>query len=282
MKKILILLPLVLLFQATESQPSKRVLNNYFLKYATGVVSFPDLFIEPKLFGSIDSVQIIINDTTTFRVDFKKNKVSTVKSDSSKISFGYRLGRIANVQLESNDSIFSKFRIIHLFPFILVSNDGLQTIIYKGFGEINKTTNLSGFKTMAKTKMRYCFGKIKKIKNYGWNTVGQKCHYSGYSKFQYLTDTTIIENYFVRDDSVAVQTKYIFDTKGNILSINKLIKQRVIGWGIDATFYAYNGNKVESIKYDYVFDNNHNWIEKREFKNGPLQNRTTRKIFYTK
>jgi hypothetical protein len=282
MKKILILLPLALLFRVTESQPSKKVLNNYFLKYSSGVVSFPDLFIEPKLFGPIDSVEIIINDTTSFRVDFKKNKIASVKSDRSKINFGYKLGRIANVQLESNDSIFSRFRITHLFPFILISNNGIQTVIYKGFGEINKMTNLSGFKTMSKTKMRYCFGKIKKIKNYGWNTVGQKCHYSGYSKFQYLTDTTINENYFVKNDSIALQTKYTFDSKGNILSINKLIKQRVIGWGIDATFYAYNGNKVESTKFDYVFDNNHNWLQKREFLNGILQNKTIRKIFYTK
>ena len=189
-----------------------------------------------------------------------------------------RFGRVIKLQSSENDRLVSKTKIIYIFPFIF--SKGL--IMYKGFGNINYIKHLVQLRTFDKTKISSIGGRIRKIKIYSWNTPGQKCHYYGYNIYSYLNDSSIIENSFTRSDSVAAQIKYVFDNKGDILSINKLIKQRAIGWGIDVTFYAYNGNYTEDINYKYIFDDQDNWIERDEFVNGNFRNKLTRNIIYNK
>lgn len=253
------------------AQPIHKVFNDYYSKYFYFPIITSEFFIDTPIHGDIDSMDITTNDTTNIKILFDKNKVWSLTSDSLSLNYRYRFGKVIRA---------GNTKIIHLFPFIFAFNNGLQAIYYKGFGEINNAKLVSGLKTMNKTKMRYAFGRLKKTKLYGWNTIAQRCYYNSCSKFSYPTDSSVIESRYEKKDSLAFEKIYVFDKLGNINSINELIRKRYIGWGIDVTYYAYNGNEVVNTKFEYSFDNNNNWIERRKYDNEILREKITRKFYY--
>jgi hypothetical protein len=271
MKRFKIIVLLLIIGKLLIAQPIHKIFNDYYTKYFYVPIITPELFIDGPIHGDIDSMEITMNDTLIIRISYRGNNVCTLTSDSIRLNYRYRFGRIIQA---------GNTKIIRLFPFIFAFNNGLQAIYYKGFGKINNAKHVSGLKTMDKTKMRYSFGKLKRTKIYNWNTIAQKCYYKGYSKFSYPNDSSIIERHFEKDDSLANETTYIFDKLGNIKNINALVKKRYIGWGIDVTYYAYNGNEAINTRFEYSFDNYNNWIERRKYNKENLQEKMTRKFYY--
>jgi hypothetical protein len=236
--------------------------------------------LDSELTGNIESIETKTNDTINFKILFKKDNVSQLIFDSTSINFQYRFGRVSKIENLKNDRVIDQTRIIRIFPYVWIFNNGLNYILVKGFVNMNKIKFISGLTTFSKTKIRYNKGRVKKIKNYGWQTVAQDCHYFGYNTFNYVNDTTVIERAFDRNDSLAIEDTYTFDNNGNILNIKSQIRKRAIGWGIDATFYAYDGNSIKTRNFNYKFDKYGNWIEKVEYSDNILQNKTLRKINY--
>lgn len=271
MKRLKIFVLFLIIGKILIAQPIHKVFNDYYSKYFSYPFISPEFFIDGPIHGDIDSMEIAINDTLKIKISYKGNKVTNIISDSLRLDYKYRLGRVI---------LAGNTKIVRIFPFIFAFNHGLQAIYYKGFGKINNAKLVSGLKTMDKTKMRYIFGKLKRTKIYNWNTVAQNCRYVGLNNFYYPNDSIVIKKYFEKTDSVAVETTYVFDKLGNIKEINDLIKKRYVGWGIDVTYYAYNGNELNNAVFSYVLDNYKNWTTRLKYNNGNLQEKVIRKIYY--
>lgn len=288
MYKILILSILIFSIQIAKSQPSDKMINSYFLKYQLYPISTPDIFVDPNVNGDIESIDMTTNDTINVKIHFVKNKVSALIFDSTKMNLSYRFGHLVTIINFKQDSIVEQTIIKRLFPFIRMRYIGLKPATFndlkytaiKGFNKINKIKYSSGFTTYDKIKIKYRKGRVHKVKNYNWGTVSQKCRYTGYTIYNYLNDTTVIQKVFDSNDSLAFMNTNVFDSKGNILYYKSLIKKRVTGWGIDASYYAYDGTEIQSGDFGYKFDNKGNWIEKKEYEDNKLKDRIIRIIKY--
>jgi|GEM_PF-3187587 len=280
MRKILTLSFLIFVIHTSIAQPSEKIINRYLLKYQLLPLSSSDTFIEPPLFGEIESIETTTNDTIRYQTIFKNNRLKSVISTNTKSNYSYRFGRLSGIEFCSNDSIIAKTRKVGIFAFAWIFNHGLKYSISYGLGNIKKIKSLTGMTTFSKTKIKYKKGRVQKTKNYGWQTVAQKCYYFGYNTYTYENETKVVEKVFDANDSLAFNKTYLFDSKGNILNIKTLIKKRAKGWGIDVTYYAYDGNIIETRKFDYKFDDKGNWLEKTEYLDDKLKNTTIRKIRY--
>lgn len=277
-----ILISLSLLFWSSQilSAQNKKQINHYFLKYDLSPFDAATYYLDSELNENVQSIEYVINDTINVQLNLRKNKITSLESDSTRLNLQYRFGRVVKMQTLINDKNTKQTKLIHIFPFVFFYDNGIHNIACKWLGKITKVKSLSGCTTMFKTKMRYRWGKIYKVKHYGWRTVAQKCHYDGYTTYKYEKDNVVIANHYDSNDSLAFHTKYFFDNQGNILRIESLTRKRVSGWGIDATFYAYDSNQVDICQYNYIFDEKNNWIVKKESVNDTLINHTVRKINY--
>jgi hypothetical protein len=282
MKRILIIFILYLNTQILFSQSNKDLINAYFLKYRLYPISLVDFFIDSRIDKNVKSIKVNINDSIDYELRFTNNKLRKIVFDSTSMILKYGFGKILNVRYLKQDSIYDKTSFIKLFPFSWIFNNGLNYTAIQGFNGVTKIKNLSGLQTFSKTKISYKNGKVSKSKQYDWQPIAQKCYYSGYAKYCYPNDTTVIEEAFDSNDSLALKQTHIFDRNFNILKVNSVIKKRVTGWGIDVTFYAYDGNKTESTTFDYKFDEENNWIERVEYLNDTIRNKTIRVIEYKK
>lgn len=243
-------------------------------------MSIVDFFIDSQIDKEIESIKVNQNDSINFELRFPKNKLSMTVFDSTSMTLKYRFGKVSKIRYFKNDSINGKTKIVKLFPFAWTFNDGLQYTSLSGFNGVTKLKTLSGLQTFTKTKIRYKKGKVFKTKYYNWKTVAQRCYYNGYAKYQYPNDTTVIVKAFDRNDSLAMEQINIFDNKANILKVSSLIKKRAKGWGIDVTYYAYDGNETETHIFDYKFDDRDNWITRIEYVSDTIRNKTIREIEY--
>jgi hypothetical protein len=282
MKGILVTCMLSLITPILFSQPNKELINSYFLKNRLYPLSFVDFFINSNIDENIKSIKVNQNDSIYYELIFTKNRLSDIISDNTDISIKYRFGVISKIKYSKQDSIFNKTKFVKLFPFTLVFNNGLKYSSLSGFSGIKKYRSLTGFQTFSKTKIKYKKGRVHKTIQYDWHTSAQKCYFWGYSNYQYINDTTVIAEIFDNNDSLATKKTYIFDNNGNILKESSLIKKKATGWGIGVTYYAYDGNKTETKRFDYVFDDRNNWIERIEYVNDIIHNKTTREIVYEK
>jgi hypothetical protein len=282
MNKLTLFSILIILSQIIKSQPPDKILNCYFLRYQLLPLSYSELFVESQLSGDIESIRLNVNDTNNFLIQFKKNRIHNINSDSTRAILSYRFDRLSKITLLYNDSIIDRTRFIRVFPFIWILNDGLSNSAYKGFGNINSIKSYNGLTTFTKSKFRYRNGRVHKSKIFGWQPVSQKCYYFGYDLFDYTNDTTVVERSFDSNDSLACTTTFHFDNFGNIKKIESLTKKRVKGWGIDVTYYSYDANIPEATIFKYEFDKYGNWISQKEIKNDTLQNHIIRHIKYKK
>lgn len=280
MRRLLIIYILISSTQTLFPQSNRDLINRYFLKYSLYPTSIVDFFIDSHIDKNIKSIKVNQNDTINYELRFTKNKLSVVAFDSTSMSIRYRFGKISKIRYSNQDSIYSKTKSVMFFPFTWIFSDGLQYISINGFNGIIKIRSLSGLQTFSKTKIGYKKGHVSKTKDYGWQTVAQRCHYYGYSKYLYPSDTTVIVKTYDRNDSLAIEQTNIFDNKANILKSSSLIKKRATGWGIDVTYYAYDGNETETHIFDYKFDDRNNWIERVEYLNDTIRNKTLRQIEY--
>ena len=255
-------------------------MNGYNLKYRLYPISIVDFFIDSPIGKEIETIKVNQNDSISYELRFSKNKLSMIVFDSTSMTIKYRFGKISKISNFKNDSIKGKTRFIRLLPFSWIFNDGLQYTSVSGFNGIVKHKTLSGLRTFTKTKINYKKGKVSKSKHFDWQTIAQRCYYSGFAKYQYPNDSTVIVNTYDRNDSLAVVQTNIFDNNSNILKASSLMKKRATGWGIDVTYYAYDGNAMETHIYDYQFDDRNNWTERGEFVNDTIRNKIIREIEY--
>ena len=255
-------------------------MNGYNSKYRLYPISIVDFFIVSQIDEEIETIKVNQNDSISYELRFTKNKLSMIVFDSTSMIFNYRFGKISKVSNYKNDLKIGKTRYVRLFPFTWIFNDGLQHTSVSGINGIIKHKSLTGLRTFTKTKIQYKNGKVFSTKHYDWQTIAQKCYYSGYAKYQYPNDSTVIVKLYDRNDSLAIVQTNIFDNQANILKINSLTKKRATGWGIDVTYYAYDGNETKTHTFDYQFDDKNNWIEKIEYVNDTIQNKTIREIKY--
>lgn len=255
-------------------------MNVYNLKYRLYPISFVDFFIDSQIDKKIESIKVNQNDSINYELRFIKNKLSMIVFDSTSVTIKYRFGKVAKIRYFKNDSINGKTKFVRLFPFTWIFNDGLQQTSVSGFNGTIKHKSLSGLKTFTKTKIHYKKGKVSKTKHYDWQTISQRCYYNGYAKYQYPNDSTVIVKAYDRNDSLAIVETNIFDKKANILKVSSLKKKRAKGWGIDITYYAYDGNERDTHIFDYKFDARNNWIERTEYVNDTIRNKTLRLIKY--
>jgi hypothetical protein len=274
------LLILLLINIVSYAQPSAQVLNSYFLKYKLYPISTADFILVPNYKGEIENIETTVDDTIHYNVFMSKNNVSSVIYDTTRLNLSYCFGKISKMGFYSNENKINQTKFVKIFPFMLIFNGGLQYTVYKGFGNINKIRSLSGLKTICKTKITYRDHSVTGTKDYCWQTVAQKCYYCGYSNFKYINDTTVIENIYDRNDSLAIRRTHTFDKSGNILKIQSLIKKEVTGYGIDITFYSYTGNTTETRSFVYKFDYQGNWVERLEYLDDKYQSKTVRIINY--
>lgn len=239
-----------------------------------------DLLIDPNYNGEIENIIITVDDTIHYQVFISKRNVSSIIFDSTNLNLSYCFGKISEIEFYNNDNKISQTKFVRIFPFIWIFNDGLQYTVYKGFGNINRIKSLSSLTTMGKTKITYKNGLVTRTKDYVWQTVAQKCYYWGYSTFDYINDTTIVENIYDRNDSLAIRRTHTFDKSGNILKIQSLIMKVATGFGIDVTYYSYNGNAIETRNFIYKFDDQGNWVEMVEYLGDKIQRKTVRIINY--
>lgn len=280
MKRLLIICILFLSTQILFSQPNKDLINGYFLKYGLYPTSIVDFFIDSQIDNDIESIKVNHNDSINYELRFIKNRLNMIVFDSTKMTFKYRFGKVTKIQNFKNDSINGKTKFVRFFPFAWIFSDGLQYTSVRGFNGIVKHKSLTGLQTFTKTKISYKKGTVSKTKHYDWQTVAQSCYYNGYAKYHYLNDTTVIVETYDRNDSLAIVQTNIYDINANLLKASSLIKRRATGWGIDVTYYAYDGNDMENHIFDYKFDNRNNWIERVEYVNDTIKNKTIREIKY--
>ncbi len=280
MRKGLILFILILISSIAYSQTFNEIINSYFIKYQLYPISLPDLFVEPGLIGDIESIEQTTNDTTHFQVLFDNSKICAVIFDSTRINLSYRFGYLSKIIYFKHDSIIDQTKIKNFLPFICIHNKSQEYSAFKTFGKIKEIKSSSGFTIYDKTKFNYKKGRVYKIKNYNWRTISQKCYYSGYTTYDYTNDTIVIEKLFDSNDSLAFMNTNVFDSKGNILNVKSLIKKRATGWGIDVRYYSYDATESQNRTFDYKFDSKGNWIEKMEYLDNKLKNKTIRKIIY--
>lgn len=280
MNRFLIICILTLFSQILLSQTNNDLINGYNLKYRLYPISIVDFFIDSQIDKDIESIKVNQNDSISYELRFKKNELDMIVFDSTSMSLKYRLGRLSKIKYFKNNSSNGNTKFVKLFPFTWIFNNGLHFVTVSGFNGIIKFKSLTGLQTFTKTKIRYKKGKVSKTKIYGWKTIGQRCYYHGYERYKYPNDTTVIIKTYDSNDSLAVIQTNIFDSNANILKVNSLIKKRATGWGIDVTYYAYDGNESETHIFDYQFDDRNNWIEKIEYVNDTIRNKTIRKIDY--
>ncbi|NVO10777.1 MAG: hypothetical protein HXX16_12495 [Bacteroidales bacterium] len=280
MRKIFLLPTFVFAILFSKAQPTEKIINDYLLKYQLYPLNLPEILSEPPILGEVENIEITTNDTITYQINLKGKRLKFSSHSNSQSNFFYRFGKLSKIEYVRNDSIIDRVRKIGIFPFAWIFNHGLKYTVSYGFGNIKKIKSLTGLTTFSKTKIKYKNGRVKKTKNYGWQTVAQKCNYFGYNTYTYENETKVVEKVFDANDSLAFNRTYLFDNKGNILSIETLIKKKAKGWGIDVTYYAYDGNTIETRKFDYKFDDRGNWLEKTEYLDDKVKNRTIRKIRY--
>lgn len=280
MRRLYIICILILSAQTIFSQSNKDLINGYFLKYSLYPASIADFFIDSHIDKNIELIKVNQNDTINYQLRFTKNKLSAVVFDSTIMTLKYRFGIVSKITHLKQDSIYGKTKFIMLFPFTWIFSDGLKYTSISGLNGITKIRSLSGLQTFSKTMITYKKGHVSKTRNFGWQTVAQRCYYFGYTKYLYPNDTTVIVKDYDRNDSLAVSKTYIFDSNANISKISSLIKKRATSWGIDVTYYAYDGNEIETKIFDYKFDDRNNWIERIEYVNDTIRNKTIRKIKY--
>jgi hypothetical protein len=239
-----------------------------------------DFFIDSQIDKEIRFIKVNQNDSINYELRFTKNKLSMIVFDSTSMIIKYRFGKISKISNFKNDSITGKTKFVRLLPFTWIFNDGLQYTSVSGFNGIVKLKSFTGLQTFTKTKICYKKGKVFRTKHYDWQTIAQKCYYNGYSKYQYPNDSIVIVKSYDRNDSLAIVQTNIFDSQANILKVSSLIKKRATGWGIDVTYYAYDGNETETHIFDYQFDDRNNWIERIEYVNDTIRNKTIREIEY--
>jgi len=131
---------------------------------------------------------------------------------------------------------------------------GNQLLALAAGGKTYKMKQLSGFKTYSKTKAKYRNGRVYVIKNYNWQPVAQRCYFTDYHIFDYSNDTIVMEKIYDRNDSLAFETKFVFDKYGNVLETRSLSRKRATGWGIDVTHYSYDANQTDRCIFNYKFD----------------------------
>ncbi|MFO7969387.1 MAG: hypothetical protein R6U15_04675 [Candidatus Izemoplasmatales bacterium] len=250
------------------------------MKYRLYPSSIVDFFIESQIENDIESIKVNQNDSINYELRFTKNKLNMIVFDSTRMTFKYCFGKVSKIQNFKNDSINGKTKFVRLFPFTWIFNNGLQYTSVSGFNGIVKHKSLTGLQTFTKTKISYKKGIVSKTKHFDWQTVAQRCYYSGYEEYQYPNDTTVIIKSYDRNDSLALIQTNVFDNKSNILKVSSLKKKRATGWGIDVTYYSYDGNETETHIFDYKFDDRNNWIERIEYVNDTIKNKTIRLIKY--
>jgi len=280
MRRILFFCVLLLSTQVLFSQSNNDLIKGFFLKYRLYPTSIVDFFIDSQIDKEIKTIKVTQNDSINYELRFTNNKLSMVIFDSTSMSIEYRLGKITKIRYFKNDSLKGKTKFARLFPFEWILNDGLQNISISGLNGIVKFKCLTGLQTSMQTKIRYKKGRISRTKHYDWWTVSQKCYYSGYAKYQYPNDSTVIVKSYDQNDSLAIEQTSVFDCKANILKTSSLIKKRATGWGIDITYYAYDGNETEVHIFDYQFDDRKNWTERIEYVDDTIRNKTIRMIEY--
>jgi hypothetical protein len=280
MNRLLIFFLLTSSILPSKAQISKNELNKYFLSFYP--IDLPEMFINTPMNGQIEAIEIVKNDTMTYKTFFKNYKLSSVAIDNTKMTFSYLFGRLSSISYMNHDTLAGRTKIFKLLPFVLVFNHGLTHTGFQVFGKTYSIRQVSGWKTISKRKAIYKRGRVYQIKNYGWQTVAQRCHFIDYYLFDYPNDTTVIERIYDSNDSLAIKTKYVFDNSGNMKETNSLIRKRASGWGIDVTYYSYDANKTERFTFKYKLDGQNNWIEKYGYKNDTLQNRELRQINYKK
>lgn len=280
MRRIIIFCILLSSTQILFSQANKDFINGFFLKYRLYPTSIVDFFIDSQIDKEIKSIRVNQNDSINYELRFTKNKLSMIMFDSTIMTLEYRFGKVSKILYFKNNSINGKIKFIKLFPFTWIFSEGLQYTSISGFNGVTKLKSLSGLQTFTKTKICYKKGQVSKTKHYDWQTIAQRCYYNGYAKYQYPNDTTVIVQTYDRNDSLAIEQTNIFDNKANILKSSFLIKKRATGWGIDVTYYAYDGNETETHIFDYKFDDRNNWIERVEYVNDTIKNKIIREIKY--
>ena len=266
----------------TGAQPVEEYINRYF----TNIYEYPlrstDLFTYGKLNGNIDSISIFIDDTLQFRSNFIENKLSRLETENSTMIFQYKDEKLLKIQtitkLKTDEENFN-----YQNASILYSN-GDENVIYKrDNNKIKDVISLLNNDTLSRYVLDYDKNKIQKITTYGRPPIVNKGLYPAeYKTYRFENDTIIFEKNFDYNDSLASQVKYIFNKKGDILSIQKLTKKRDNGIGIDVKYYSYDNNKVDLIHYEYTFDKELNWTLRTEYQNGIVSRTIKRKIKYKK
>jgi hypothetical protein len=278
MDKQLILFFLLFSVLTTNAQIDKRDINLKLLKFYPADLA--EAFVDKPVFGQTNQMEIIKDDTINYKVHFDKQQISSLIFDSTKITFSYHFGRLSRIDNFLNDSIIDQTRIIKILPFIWVFNDGLTHTGFRIFGKTYKMKQVSSLKTISKRKVNYKRGRVHKIKNYGWQTISQRCYFSDYQKFDYPNDTTVLQKTYDSNDSLAFETRLVFDQNGEILETELLTRKRASGWGIDVTYYTYDAKQIDKTTYDYKYDTHNNWIEKFEYFNDTIRSFEIRKIIY--
>jgi hypothetical protein len=278
MNKLLIIFISYFSFLTAYSQIDKKEINMRFLNFYP--IDLPEVFIDKPLKGQIKMIEISEYDTIKYQTNFENNKLNSVVFDSSKVAFSYRFGKLSRINYINHDTLTSKTKIYKILPFIFAFDNGLSATGFRLFGKTYKMKQLSGFKTYSKTKAKYRNGRVYVIKNYNWQPVAQRCYFTDYHIFDYSNDTIVMEKIYDRNDSLAFETKFVFDKYGNVLETRSLSRKRATGWGIDVTHYSYDANQTDRCIFNYKFDDQNNWIEKSGFVNDTLQKFKTRIITY--
>jgi hypothetical protein len=278
MNRLLTFFLLIFSFLTTNAQIEKKVINSAFLKFYP--IDIPEIFIDQPLYGQIIKVDITKDDTINYQIYFDKKRINSIVFDSIEMNLSYRFGRLSSVEHINKDSTIDKMRIIKILPFIWVFNNGLSHTGFQLFGKTYKMKQVSGLTTISKEKVKYRKGRVSLIKYYGWQTVAQHCYFMDYSVFDYPNDNTVIKRIYDSNDSLAFETRFVFDEHGNIMNSDLLSRKRASGWGIDVTYYTYDAEQISNSRYDYRFDEYGNWTERFEYLNDTLQSHEIREFFY--